>query len=107
MQTNPSVIAASEDALSREVSLNKGAREVLDQNLRDFFEEHEEEGYDIQYEITEGAADSAAAAGEASNVGDTVAGAVDAVAGAADPNAGAADPNAGAAADPNAGTAAE
>lgn len=95
MQTNPTVIAASEDALSREVSLNKGAREVLDQNLRDFFEEHEEEGYDINYEITEGAEDSAAAAGEASAVGDAVTGAVDPNAGAvADQNAAATDPNA-------------
>lgn len=63
MQTNPAVISQAEDALNREVSLNKDARTVLDQNLKNFFEEHAEEEYEINFEISEGASDSAAAAG--------------------------------------------
>lgn len=68
MQTNPAVIAQAEDTLNKEVSLNKDAREVLDQNLRDFFEEHAEEEYEINFEITEGASDASAAAGTTEGV---------------------------------------
>lgn len=101
MQTNPMVITASEESLVKEVSLNKGAREILDNNLRDFFEEHAEDGYKINYEITEGAEDSAAAAGGLSNVGDTGAAQTDPNATPVDPNVTQADPNV-TQADPNA-----
>lgn len=100
MQTNPSIIQSSEDILNREVSLNKGAREILDQNLKDFFEEHAEDGYEIKHEVTEGASESAAAAGTLDGMTDvpvqnttpTDTTGTEAV----DPNAATADPNAAA-----------